>query len=1096
MAPRHGYIGGGAIRSGKEARVAARGARMRATGATARTSARAPSAPRARHTSREVVRAAEVVHDAVPGRTRFRHPTLLGDAARIERVVAGVRSLPGVRTVKASAITGTVLVTFAVPASGEALARAIGTLAAGKSARGPRAAVAIPEAGSSDAAPAAVSLPRAGRAAPSPPAVRAVPPSPVSAPPASGPAWHAMPVAEVVRRLRTDPRRGLDENECGTRRREHGPNELGRTEPRSGWSIFAEQISSLPMALLGASAGLSLVTGGIADAIVIGGVVLANAGIATRTEKQAERTILGLSQYDPHPVRVLRAGRRLEVLPADLVPGDVIELEPGTLVAADARLVSVDDLTVNESSLTGEALPVHKSATARLRPDLGIGDRITMVFRGTAVTGGRGVAVVTATGAHTEIGRIQHLLGAVRPPETPIQRQLGEIEKELVIVNGLICAGVFGLGLLRGEGWLPMLRTAISLAVAAIPEGLPTVATTTLAFGIQDMRRRNVLVRKLDAVETLGAVEVVGLDKTGTLTENRMAVVAAHVDGNLHAMDGAHLAPASPGAGGDAADVARRMFEVAALCSDAMLAPAGREREVLGTPTEAALVHAALALGVDVAGLRRAQPVAATVQRTLARKRMSTLHALAGGRRRLCLKGDPVEVLERCTRVLTADGERPLDAAARREVLKANQRMAGQALRVLGMAVRESGGDPRDERELTWLGLAGLANPVRRGALPAIKVLHGAGIRTVMITGDQSATAFAIARELDLADGDEVRVLEAGQIKGVDKDELAAIAANPHVFARVSPVDKLEIVRALQAGGRIVAMTGDGINDGPALKAADIGVAMGGAGTDVAREVADIVLATDELDGIIEAVRLGRATYANIRKVLRFLVGTNAAETLVMLGASIAGWPEPLHPMQLLWLNLVTDVLPGLALGLEPPEPDVLDDPPHDPRAPILAPADFRRLLAEGTVIGGAALAVFLLEGGLRDPRHVGPAPPPSRASTVAFHTLTMAQLTHAIACRSEHHGVLEELRRPPNGKLYAALAACTALQVGAQVVPFTRRLLGLTPLRAADLGAIALALLGTVTANEAVGAVLRRRAARAHVARAEGHAAPSRSSP
>jgi Ca2+-transporting ATPase len=413
-------------------------------------------------------------------------------------------------------------------------------------------------------------------------------------------------------------------------------------------------------------------------------------------------------------------------------------------------------------------------------------------------------------------------------------------------------------------------------------------------------------------------------------------------------------------------------------------------------------------------------------------------------------------------------------------VLKANQRMAGQALRVLGMAASDRGGDPRDERELTWLGLAGLANPIRRAAPPAIKVLHQAGIRTVMITGDQSATAFAIARELDLADGDEVRVLEAGQIKGVDRQVLAAIAANPHVFARVSPVDKLEIVRALQAGGRIVAMTGDGINDGPALKAADIGIAMGGGGTDVAREVADIVLATDELGGVIEAVRLGRATYANIRKVLRFLVGTNAAETLVMLGASIAGWPEPLHPMQLLWLNLVTDVLPGLALGLEPPEPDVLDERPHDPRAPILAPADFRRLLAEGSVIGGTTLATFLLEGGLRDPRHAGPTPLPTRASTVAFHALTMAQLAHALACRSEHHGLFEELRRPPNRRLYAALAACTGLQVGAQALPFTRRLLGLAPLRVADLAVVGGATVVSVALNELVGrAILARTANR-----------------
>ncbi|MCX7892488.1 MAG: cation-transporting P-type ATPase [Burkholderiales bacterium] len=897
---------------------------------------------------------------------------------------------------------------------------------------------------------------------------------------ADAPPWHGLTIAEAIRRLDARPQEGLAPAEAAARLAKHGPNELPRTEPRSALAIFGEQLTTLPIALLDASAVVSLVTGGIADAVAIAGVVLLNAGIATATERQAERTILGLSDYAPRPVKVLRGGRRQEIPPAALVPGDLIELEPGTLVPADARLVAADDLTVNESALTGEALPVHKDAARVLRADTALADRVNLVFRGTAVTGGRGLAVVTATGARTEIGHIQGLLGSVKPPETPIQRQLGEVGRELVIVNGLICAGVLALGLLRGQGLVPMLRSAIALAVAAIPEGLPAVATTTLALGVQDMRKRHVLVRKLEAVETLGAVQVVGLDKTGTLTENRMAAVAAHVDGELFTLDGARMTRDGQPAAAGARAVAARMFEAAALCSDAALNPARNGIAVEGTPTETALVQAALDLGVDVAAARRSRPVVATVPRTLGRKRMSTLHA-AGDRRELHVKGDPVEVLERCTRVLTREGVQPLGAAARAEILKANQRMAGRALRVLGMAARERGGDPKDEQDLVWLGLAGLANPIRKGTREAIRTLHGAGIRTVMITGDQSPTAFAIARELDLGDGGEIRVLEAGQIKGVDPKVLAAIAANPHVFARVSPVDKLEIVRALQADGHIVAMTGDGINDGPALKAADVGVAMGAGGTDVAREVADIVLATDDLDGVIEAVRLGRATYANIRKVLRFLVSTNSAETMVMLGAAIAGWPEPLKPMQLLWLNLVTDVLPGLALGLEPPEPDVLEEPPHDPRAPILAARDFRRLLLEGSVLGGATLAAFLAEGGARGPHQATPTPSPSRASTVAFHGLTLSQLAHAVVCRSEHHGILEELTRPPNRKLYAALAACLALQATAQAAPFTRRLLGLTPLTPADLAAILAVGIGSAVANEAVGAIIRRIERRSH---------------
>ena len=1021
----------------------------------------------------------ELVHDAVRGRVRFRHAPLVGDAGLADAVVAVLSSLTGVHSVRASSITGSVLVLYSPPLDSTVLGRAIARVSsAAHVASGPRGrhgGSVAPAGGPRESAehfdgrePARGSKPRVPRG-------NALAPPRISSP--SGDfAWHATPLAEALRKLDVRGSQGLTDAEVLARRARYGSNELPRTAPRSAWAIFSDQLTNLPIVLLGVSAGISLLTGGLADAVVISAVVLLNAGIATRTEKQAERTILGLAQYHPQPVRVRRAGRRLELAPCDIVPGDLIELQPGTLIAADARLLEAADLTVNESALTGEALPVDKDPAARVLADAALADRVNMVYRGTAITGGLGSAVVTATGAASEIGRVQSLLGAVRPPETPIQRELGDVEKDLVVVNGLLCAAVFGLGVLRGEGWLPMLRTAISLAVAAIPEGLPAVATTTLALGIQDMKARGVLVRKLEAVETLGAVETVGLDKTGTLTQNRMAVVAIHVDGVLLDLAGAVLAFEGREADPRVRTIAIRMFEVASLCSDADVGCDAEEPLVAGTPTESALVRAALDLGVDVVTSRQVHPVRRTVQRTLRRKRMSTLHASERGRMLLCVKGDPVEVLERCTHRLACDGTIALDSTARAEIGRVNQRMAGRALRVLGMAMREQGGDPANEAQLTWLGLAGLTDPIRTSAPSAIKVLHGAGIRTVMVTGDQSATAFAIARELDLADGAEVRVLEAGRIRGLDPKLLAAIAANPHVFARVSPVDKLEIVRALQAGGHIVAMTGDGINDGPALKAADVGIAMGSAGTDVAREVADIVLASDELDGIVEAVRLGRATYANIRKVLRFLVGTNAAETMVMLGASIAGWPEPLHPMQLLWLNLVTDVLPGLALGLEPPEPDVLEQPPHDPRLPILEPSDYRRLLLEGSILGGATLAAFLLEGGLRDPRRAGPSAPPTRASTVAFHGLTLSQLAHAIACRSEHHGMLEELRRPPNRRLYAALGVCIALQTGAQALPFMRRLLGLTQLRAADIGVILGVSATAIVANEVAGAVVRRR--------------------
>jgi Ca2+-transporting ATPase len=614
--------------------------------------------------------------------------------------------------------------------------------------------------------------------------------------------------------------------------------------------------------------------------------------------------------------------------------------------------------------------------------------------------------------------------------------------------------------MLRGQALVPALRSAISLAVAAIPEGLPAVATTTLALGIQDMRRQNVLVRTLDAVETLGAVEVIGLDKTGTLTENRMTTAAVHADGAMLTFDAGRLSHGGAEAGAGTCGVVRRLLETTALCSDAIVRRVEEGSEIEGTPTESALVEAALALNVDVVALRLSARVVTTATRGDGRKRMSTLHETADGGRLLCVKGDPAEVLARCTQVRVADAVIPLDAQARIDILKANERMASQALRVLGVAAGDTGGDPRDERDLVWLGLAGLANPIRPSVDPALRQLHRAGIRTVMITGDQSTTAFAIARQLDLNNGAELKVLEAGQIAGIDPQVLAALATQPQVFARVSPVDKLNVVRALQADGKIVAMTGDGINDGPALRAANVGIAMGGAGTDVAREVADIVLAGDDLDGIVSAIRLGRATYANIRKVLRYLVSTNASESLTMLGAALAGSSTPLTPMQLLWLNLASDPLPALALGLEPPESDVLGHPPHDPRAPILTPTDFRRLLREGTVMAAAPLAAFFLLGG------------GARASTVTFHGLTIAQLLHAISSRSESRGIAAELGRPANPMLYGAIAASGALQIAAQLIPATRRLLGLTPLGVVDILSIGAVALGSTLANDAIGSL------------------------
>jgi Ca2+-transporting ATPase len=954
--------------------------------------------------------AAEILHAAVPGRLRLRLRHLRGDAAAAQALAQRLAALPGVRAAQASAVTGSVLLHHDPGLDPTALAR-LAAAPGAETALAPRAT--------------------------------------------AGPPWHALPPAAL---LAADPaacaERGLSEAEAAARLLRFGPNRLESPRPRPLAALVAEQLASLPVLLLGASALISLATGGIADAVVILGVVAANTAIAAATERQAERTILALDAGEAAPVPVRREGLRRLLPPEALAPGDLLELEAGLLVPADARLVAARDLALDESALTGESLPVAKSAEAALPAEAPLAERATMVFRGTAVTGGAGRALVVATGAATEIGRIQALLGGLRPPPTPMQRELDGLGRRLVWINGGICLAVLGLALLRGRALLPALRSAISLAVAAVPEGLPAVATTTLALGIRQMRGEGVLVRRLGAIEALGAVQVVCLDKTGTLTRNMMAVVEARTPAGPFAAEGEALRPL-PEAGAGAEEELRRLFAMAALCSDVEIGPDGG---LAGSPTEVALLRAARALGCDLAALRAAHPRRAARPRAEGRKRMATLHAGPQGAPLLAVKGDPVEVLALCDRRLDGAGAAPLTAEERAAIRAANDAMAGRALRVLGVAF----GAGEAEAGLVWCGLAGIADPLRQDAKAAIATLHAAGVRTVMITGDQAATAIAIARELRLSRSPEITVLEAGQLDTARPEVLAALAPRADAFARVSPAQKLAVVQALQAGGAVVAMTGDGVNDGPALRAADIGIAMGARGSEVARQAADIVLAGDELDGILRALRLGRATTGNIRKVLRYLVSTNLSESLVMLGAAGAGLPEPLSPMQLLWLNLVSDVAPAMALGLDPPGGDELTQPPRPPGAPLLGREDLWRIGREGAVMAGTVLAAQLLAG---------------RGATggaVAFHGLTLAQLLHALACRAERGG--PGRGAPPNRLLLGALGGGLALQGLAQALPPLRRLLGLGPLTPGGALLAAGAGFGAFAANRALAAAAARR--------------------
>ncbi|MCC6296959.1 MAG: cation-transporting P-type ATPase [Pseudomonadales bacterium] len=950
--------------------------------------------------------AVRIAHARVPGRVRLLLPSLRGAPQLARRLEGELCGRDGIRSAAANPLTGGLLIHHDGAWCPERLVAAVS---------------------------ASLGVPRV-RPVPSPVVVAAPrAPARAAALPGRDDGWHALSAAETLARLDATAQ-GLAGTAAAQRLAEYGANALPVPPRRSDLSILLGQFTGLPILLLGASAGLSLATGGVADALAIAAVLLLNGGIGFVTERQAERTISGLDAAVPERARARRDGAWRD-LPADaLVPGDVVWLRAGHRVPADGRLLAAAELTVDESALTGESQPVAKDAAALLVPEMPLAERINRVYKGSAVTGGDGLAVVVATGAGTEIGTIQALAGAASAPQTPLQQQLERLGRQLVMASGAACVALFALGLLRGQSALVLLRSVISLAVAAIPEGLPMVATTTLALGVRDLKRRHISVRHLGAVETLGAVQTFCMDKTGTLTLNRMTAVALQVDGARW--------PAR--AVREHAAVWPPLLEALVLCSEVEVDGDGPDAALQGSATETALLRLAQEGGVAVTALREAWPRQALIARAEQRPWLTTLHGAADGRTRVAVKGSPLRVLELCDRWRRADGSiELLDDAAREQVAAANEALAGDALRVLAVAE----GDTEAQlagNGLIWLGLVGLADPLRPGMRELIAQFHGAGIATAMITGDQSATAFAIARELDLAAGGEVQILDSAALTAMEPELLAALAPRTQVFARVSPAHKLAIVQALQRCGRVVAMTGDGVNDSPAMKAAQIGIAMGDGGSPVARSVADVVIEDDELRTLIEAIRGGRSIYANIRKALHYLLATNLSEIEITLAAVALGLPAPLSSLQLLWLNLASDILPALGLALEAPEPDVMRRPPRDPAEPILTGADYRRLLRESLAITGGALGVYLWA--LRRA--------PGGAQSLTFMTLTLAQLLHALVCRSDRR--LAAAHLPPNPALRRMLAGSLAVQLALPYLPGLRGLLGLTAPRPLDWAVIA----------------------------------------
>ena len=872
--------------------------------------------------------------------------------------------------------------------------------------------------------------------------------------------WHLMGLDEVLAGLGVDGS-GLSHDEAQERLRHYGENALEAAQRRSDLVIFLEQFNSLPVALLGVSAVISAATGGLVDAGVILGVVLINSAIGFVTERQAEITINSLAKSGVTAVNILREGETYRVPVTEVVPGDVLVLAPGAYIAADVRLLKSHNLSVDESALTGESLPVSKDHAFSAEQDTALADRKNMSFMGTHVTGGSGMGVVVATGAATELGQIQTMVSEAEAPDTPMERQLDSMGTQLALLSGGVCAGVFGVGLLRGYGWLEMLKSSVSLAVAAVPEGLPAVATTTLAMGIKNMRQHNVSVRHLDAVESLGSVQVFCMDKTGTLTMNRMAVVALFAGEQAFSVSAEAIK-----ADGEAIDPMQRselvkLMQVVALCSESELIGAPGEAQLDGSPTENALVMLGIHAGIDVPALRADHPTLRTRYRAEGRPYMCTLHPNKGDKYLLAVKGSPDEVLAMCDHQIRDGRKVRLSREARAAIGAENTRMAGDALRVLGVAYRELDESrmPRSLGKLVWLGLAGMADPMRPGMDELIAHYHRAGIETIMITGDQSGTAAAIGRQLGLSGDKALKVLESSALEDLNPELLAGLVKDVHVFARVSPAHKLKIVQALQNAGRVVAMTGDGINDGPALKAADVGVAMGGGGTNVARDVSDVVLEDDNLHTMTTAISQGRTIYNNIRKMIHFMVSTNLTEIEVMLAGIALGLGQPMNPMQLLWINLVTDIFPGLALSLEPAEPDIMHRPPRDPDEKIIENRDLKRMVFESGIIGVGTMAAYLY--GLR--RYGDPV----AASTMAFNSLTLNELAHALSSRSKYRNVFGGQDLTPNPHLVKAIGGMAALQAVVSLVPAARRLLGTTPLGWADLLVLGGSVLLPLVINE-----------------------------
>jgi len=852
--------------------------------------------------------------------------------------------------------------------------------------------------------------------------------------------WHAKTPAQTAQALGADAAAGLSSAEATSRLEKYGPNRLAAKKGKSLFVRIVEQFQDFLIYILLAAALISILLGEASDAIIILMVVAINAVVGVVQESKAEKALEALKKLSAPRAIVIRDGTPREIDADEVVPGDLVSIDAGRVIPCDLRWVEAVNLKVEEASLTGESVPVEKDANAEVAEDAPLGDRVTMGYSSTMATYGRGLGIAIGTGMDTELGRIATMLEEEEQEATPLQRKLDDFGKKLGIGILILCGLMFALAV--GEefvktGAVPQSHifefflTSVSLAVAAIPEGLVAIVTIVLAIGVQMMSKEKAIVRRLPAVETLGAVTMICSDKTGTLTRNKMSVVEWSADGTSGSAESI-----------DASKGGQRLFlEAFALCNDACLGAAGASacagEGATGDPTEIALLELALRGGIVKEELLESAPRVGELPFDSDRKMMSTAHA-RGGERLVMTKGAADRLLERCDRAMEGGKEVALDGRRKAAILAEADAMAVKALRVLGAAYRRLAEGEKAEGEglekgLVFLGLAGMIDPPRLEVKPSIEICKGSGIGVAMITGDHKATALAIARELGIA-SEEGEALSGPEIDGLGEAELAARARTARVFARVSPEHKVRIVKAFRSNGHVVSMTGDGVNDAPSLKAADIGVAMGITGTDVSKGASDMILADDNFGTIVKAVEQGRNIYNNIKKAIIYLLSCNVGEVLAVFSAVLVGSFIPLLPIHILWVNLVTDTFPALALGMDKSDPDIIKERPRDPKESLFAHGGAAFMVLNGILVGALTIAAFWIGMTRATAMGADQESALSLGRTMAFCTLSLAQLFHAFNLRNWKKSLFS-IGAFSNKWLIAAFALGAVLQCGIVIV-------------------------------------------------------------